>query len=187
MLYYLLLGYLIGSIPCAWIMGKLFRGKDIRTIGSLNVGTTNVVQNVGILPGILTGVGDVGKGYLAALVGILSPFPGLQFVLPALAIAGHNWPIWLRFKGGGGLATFIGSSLMLANWQVMLVAIVIWGICAQIVKDHDRSAIMACLTTPVVVFLLRCSTQSLVFIGSSSLVIFLRRLQSISSKRIASV
>ncbi len=186
MFYYLLLGYLIGSIPFAWIMGKLFKGKDMRTIGSLNVGTTNVVKNIGILPGILTAVGDIGKGCLAALLGVLSPFPGLQFILPAIAIAGHNWPLWLRFQGGGGLATFIGSSLMLASWQVLVVAMAIWGVCAWLIRDHDRSAILACIATPVIVFLLTHSEQSLVFIGSSSLVILLRRLQSLGSKQTVS-
>ena len=108
---FLLIAYLIGSIPTAYLLSRWFGAGDIREVGSRNAGATNVTLNVGWLPGFLTLAGDMGKGYLAAAVGSLSSSPLVKYLTPAFAIAGHNWPVWLRFHGGGGLATFVGGCL----------------------------------------------------------------------------
>ena len=77
-LYYLLLSYLVGSIPFAYVFTKLSSGSDIRRIASQNVGTTNVMLNVGWLPGLLTMIGDVGKGVAVGLLPICAPFAGCE-------------------------------------------------------------------------------------------------------------
>ncbi len=179
---YALLCYLVGSIPFAYIITRLFHGGDIRTLGSRNVGTTNVAKEVGWLAGLLTLVGDMFKGWVAAAVSALAPLGKVRFVLPAFAIAGHNWPVWLRFKGGGGLATFVGSCLAYSDLKSALFGMVVWGLCYLLIRDHDLSALTACIGAPLLFALLGESVQALLFYSSSSLMIALRRLQSILSK-----
>ena len=65
-----------------------------------------------------------------------------------MAIVGHNWPIWLKFKGGGGLATFIGGSLATRNFSGTIIAVLIWGLSFLLIKDHDRSALRPVLPLP---------------------------------------
>ena len=110
-------------------------------MGSRNAGATNVTLNVGWLPGFLTLAGDMGKGYLAAAVGSLSSSPLVKYLTPAFAIAGHNWPVWLRFHGGGGLATFVGGCLALSGWPLPAFGLGLWGLTYLLLKDHDRSAV----------------------------------------------
>jgi glycerol-3-phosphate acyltransferase PlsY len=179
---FLLLAYLIGSIPNAYLFARWFGGRDIRQLGSQNAGAANVVVNVGWLPGVLTLLGDVGKGYLAALIGGFSFNPLLPFLAPACAIAGHNWPIWLRFRGGGGLATFVGGCLALSDGSLALAALTLWGLLYLVCHDHDRSAVLACILMPCAVLVAEQSTQIVAFISSSSMMILLRRLQSISER-----
>jgi glycerol-3-phosphate acyltransferase PlsY len=116
-------GYLIGSFPSAFVITRLATGKDIRTIGTGhtgrgNVGTRNVFVNVGKIPGIIVAIIDVGKGtasvalarWILNTVTNMDPKALLLFILGAgiAAVIGHIWPIYLRFKGGAGLATTIG-------------------------------------------------------------------------------
>ena len=103
--------------------------------------------------------------------------------MPAVAIVGHNWPIWLKFKGGGGLATFIGGSLATRNFSGTIIAVLIWGLSFLLIKDHDRSALVACIAAPLAFLLLGVSSPSLVFYGTSSVAIGARRIQSILEKR----
>lgn len=178
-----LASYLVGSVPFAYLWTRLWNGLDIRRIGSKNVGTTNVMVNVGVIPGILTMVGDVLKGSVAALLGSFSTIEWLQYVLPSVAIAGHNWPVWLKFKGGGGLATFIGGCLVLREVKGAILGLIVWGISALIFKDHDRSALTACILTPVLMWFGGTSWSSLTFYLSSGLMIGARRIQSILEKK----
>lgn len=177
-----LLAYLIGSTPTAYLVTRLFKRLDIRRLGSRNVGATNVAANVGWLPGIITLLGDMGKGYIAALLGGVSAAPMLPFLTPAVAIAGHNWPVWLRFHGGGGLATFIGGSLAVANWSVPVFALGLWGLVYLVIRDHDRSAVVTCVLLPCAALVAQQPTQTVTFVATSSLMILLRRVQSIKDK-----
>ncbi|MGE5580296.1 MAG: glycerol-3-phosphate acyltransferase [Bacillota bacterium] len=184
MLRYLLLAYLIGSLPTAYLITRLFGRRDIRKIGSRNVGATNVVAQVGWLAGILTLVGDMGKGYLAALTGGVSAAPILPFLTPAVAIAGHNWPVWLRFHGGGGLATFVGGCLAVTNWNLIvpIVSIALWGLVYLFIRDHDRSAVVTCVLLPCAALVARQPAPTVTFVATSSLMILLRRVQSIRQR-----
>jgi glycerol-3-phosphate acyltransferase PlsY len=105
----LVLGYLLGSIPCAYIAARLVRGVDIRKVGGGNVGTLNAMREIGPLPGFGVLFADMAKGALAVLI---AQWLGLHlywaFAAGFMAVVGHNWPVWLKFRGGQGLATTMG-------------------------------------------------------------------------------
>lgn len=150
---YALLGaisYLLGSVPFAYINARVFARLDLRRIGSRNVGTTNVMLNVGVLPGLLTAIGDGGKGALAVAISraclpedAAAPLIGIFF-----AVVGHNWPVWLGFHGGGGLATCIGGLLFVSTWA-LFVSLAIWGSAAALTHNRYVSALLGCASMPV--------------------------------------
>jgi acyl phosphate:glycerol-3-phosphate acyltransferase len=129
------LSYLIGAIPAGFLMARA-RGIDIRKAGSGNIGATNVYRCVGKRWGILTFILDFLKGYLPATVFPLIvqrhspavPYVELSLLCGCLAVAGHNWPVYLRFKGGKGMATGAGALLGFAP-LVMLSGIAAWLVC----------------------------------------------------------
>lgn len=110
--------YLIGSIPTAYIFAKIFKGIDIRSAGSGNVGATNAFRVLGKLPGILVLIIDIAKGVIStALLADFTTFPDMlvwRVVLGLIVVIGHNWTIFLRFKGGKGMATSLGVLIGLA-------------------------------------------------------------------------
>ncbi len=115
-----LFGYLIGSIPSGLVWVRLFTGQDVRAVGSGRTGGTNAMRAAGFWVGLLTALSDIGKGSIAVLVarwlmpGVEAPW---AMVLAGLAsIVGHNYPIWLRFKGGAGGATCAGAALVFWPW-----------------------------------------------------------------------
>jgi glycerol-3-phosphate acyltransferase PlsY len=105
----LVLGYLLGSIPFAYLIARLVRGVDIRKLGGGNVGAVNTIREIGLLPGLGVFVADIAKGALAVLI---AQWLGINlywvFAAGFLAVLGHNWPVWLKFRGGQGLATTMG-------------------------------------------------------------------------------
>jgi glycerol-3-phosphate acyltransferase PlsY len=118
----IIIAYLLGSIPFAYIIGK-WRHLDIRRVGDKNVGTFNVFRHGGMVAGILTLVADVGKGALAIVVAKL--FSVNEFVVFAAGVAaviGHTWPVFLRFRGGRGLAVVIGALLALLPIEMLIAA-----------------------------------------------------------------
>ncbi len=109
----LVVAYLLGSIPFAYLISKL-KGIDIRQVGDRNVGSVNVFRHVGLMAGITTLVADIGKGALAAVVArALSGEWLLWYLAGGTAVAGHNWPAFLRFRGGRGVGPMIGVLLIL--------------------------------------------------------------------------
>lgn len=118
-----LASYLLGSIPFGYLLVRVFRGQDIRESGSGNIGATNVARSSPIL-GVVTLALDASKG-LAAVVLARAVFPGnsiLAGVAALCAILGHVLPVWLKFRGGKGVATGLGSFAMLAPKAVLLAA-----------------------------------------------------------------
>ncbi|HEY8343932.1 MAG TPA: glycerol-3-phosphate acyltransferase [Bacillota bacterium] len=174
MIWMLLKSYLMGSIPFAYIFTKFYRGKDIRRIGTGNVGTTNVISQIGFVPGILTAVTDGLKGVFAVMMGSAFGARG-EFMALLLAIIGHNWPIWLRFHGGGGLATLIGGMLCVSSWLVILIGLVIWGILYLIIKEHNRSAIATCSVLPFLLGFFHSSWSHFCFGVGAAVVVSLKR------------
>jgi glycerol-3-phosphate acyltransferase PlsY len=108
----ILISYLVGSIPWAYIFGRLLKGIDIRQFGSGNVGATNALRVLGRSPGIVVLVLDILKGVLTVV--ILGQSEILSIVFGLCCICGHNWTVFLKFKGGKGVATTLGVLLGLA-------------------------------------------------------------------------
>ncbi len=106
------LSYFVGSVPFGYMAGKL-RGVDIRSQGSGNIGATNTLRLLGVPAGLAVLVLDVGKGVLAAHLGLVVGGPWLGVLAGFLAVVGHNWSVFLGFKGGKGVATSFGLALRL--------------------------------------------------------------------------
>lgn len=142
--------YLVGSFPSAYLIARAYGRLDIRRVGTGNVGATNVVRNVGWGPGVLTALVDVGKGLgvvvLARATGAGTWRPLLGLVC---AIVGHNWPVWLRFHGGGGLATFCGGLLLLVPFWQFVLAGSLYGLVYLVTRHKYFSSLFMCGLLPV--------------------------------------
>ena len=144
-------GYSLGSIPFAFLVTRMFGLGDIRQVGSGNVGTTNVLRTGNRLAAALTLVGDVGKGILAVL--LAKNFGDLAAMSAALgAFAGHIFPVWLNFKGGKGVATFLGIIAAL-SLPAALVTAAIWITTALVSRISSLSALVAAALSPFVLLL----------------------------------
>ena len=108
------IGYLLGSVPFAYIAGRLKKGVDVRQVGGGNVGALNVMREVGVAAGFAVLSADVAKGLVAVFVARWLGLPLIWvLVVGFAAVAGHNWPVFLRFRGGKGGATIMGVLLAL--------------------------------------------------------------------------
>lgn len=118
----LVLGYLLGSIPFAYIFGKM-RGIDVGKVGDRNVGAFNVFRHAGIVAGIASVIGDIGKGALAIVIAkVLSGNEVAVLAAGAAAFIGHLWPVFLHFRGGVGLGVTLGIFLALFPMQWLCAA-----------------------------------------------------------------
>ena len=140
----ILFSYLCGSVPFGLVISYIFKKDDPRSIGSKNIGATNVLRTSGLLFGLLTLMLDVLKGFIAIKITLMlnSDVVGLSMTF---VIVGHIFPIWLKFKGGKGVATFIGV-LLAYNFQLFLLFTLTWLLCAFIFKYSSLSAIIALIT-----------------------------------------
>ncbi|MFW6269790.1 MAG: glycerol-3-phosphate 1-O-acyltransferase PlsY, partial [Bacillota bacterium] len=124
----MILSYLIGSIPFAYLITRLTTGKDVRSLGSGNVGATNAARAMGFKFGLMVGVLDVLKGVFAVLLAkhLLSAEPEYYFFISSfLVIIGHNWSVFLKFSGGKGVATTFGVLVSIYPF-VFPFLLVIW-------------------------------------------------------------
>jgi glycerol-3-phosphate acyltransferase PlsY len=151
-------GYLLGSIPFGVIATKLGGAPDVRSIGSGNIGATNVLRTGRRDLALITLLGDGGKGAVAVLIAWLATRDSTlaaQSTLTALAggaaFLGHLFPVWLGFKGGKGVATFFGT-LLAAAWPVGLLAGATWIVMALIFRISSLAALTAVALAPVYVF-----------------------------------
>jgi glycerol-3-phosphate acyltransferase PlsY len=151
-------GYLLGSIPFGVIVTKLAGAPDVRSIGSGNIGATNVLRTGRKDLAAATLLGDGGKGAVAVLIAWLATRESTlaaQSTLTALAAGaaflGHLFPVWLRFKGGKGVATFLGT-LLAAAWPVGLLAAATWILMAFLFRISSLAALTAVALAPVYVF-----------------------------------
>jgi glycerol-3-phosphate acyltransferase PlsY len=157
----IILGYLIGSIPTAYIFGKWISGIDIRQHGSGNVGATNVFRILGKGPGIAVLLVDILKGVL--VVALIPDLLGLtasiyRVSLAIAAVCGHNWTVFLKFKGGKGIATTFGALIGLmvkiaVLRPVVLWVFLIWVACFLITRIVSVSSILATTCLPVIMVL----------------------------------
>lgn len=167
-------GYLLGSIPIAWIVAKLATGKDLRTLGSGNVGVMNVALSVTRWAGLLVFLGEAAKGllavYLATAVCGFSGDPALVSLECQLAIGvtllatviGTRWMIWLRFAGGRGNTTGLAAILVL-SWQTLVSGLAIWLLVRLLSKSSFWATRISLVTWPFVFGVLTSSTVYLVF------------------------
>lgn len=139
-------GYLLGAIPFGLILGHLGGHGDVRKIGSGNIGATNVLRTGSKVLAAATVLLDGGKGTAAVLV--LSYFgPEAGLVAGFGSVIGHNFPVWLKFRGGKGVATTLGV-LVAASWPVGLIACVSWLLVAVLFRISSLAALIALAASP---------------------------------------
>ena len=149
------ISYLLGSIPFGLVLGKLLGGKDVREAGSGNIGATNVTRLLGKKLGALTLILDAAKG--ASAVVIASHFTensDIILICAAASVLGHIFPIWLKFKGGKGVATTLAVLLAL-YWPAGIFFISIWIITFLFARISAVSAIAAMIFTPAFLFFMK--------------------------------
>jgi len=156
--------YLLGSIPFGYIVGKLFKKVDIREFGSGNIGATNAFRILGPSLASLVLLSDVGKGILSIyLVRFLSIDNLLIFTIAGLAvICGHDWSLFLGFKGGKGIATTFGVVFVL-NPIISILAVTVWVIVIIITRYASLSSIFAVISILVFTILFKQPYEYIVF------------------------
>lgn len=159
----IIIGYLLGSIPFAYIAGRLKKGVDIRQVGSGNVGALNVIRQVRIAIGFTALIADIAKGLLAVFVALWLEL-SLTWVLVVgfAAVAGHNWPVFLRFRGGKGGATIMGVLLALVPRE-FAISFAITAIIVIITSNPTLGIGVGLACLPVIIWQ---------FEGSSTLIIY---------------
>ena len=151
---YALVAYLLGSISTAIITCKLMGLEDPRSIGSNNPGATNVLRTGGKKAAIITLLGDMLKGLLPVLaVQQLQSDPLALAITGTSAFLGHLYPLYYRFKGGKGVATFYGVLLGI-NWMIGLAALTVWGLVMMLFRISGLSALASATASPFIVWYL---------------------------------
>ena len=146
-------GYLVGSVPFGLVWAKLFGLGDIRQIGSGNIGATNVLRTGNRVAAFLTLVGDIGKGAFAVLVARWALGEDAAQVAGLAAYLGHLYPVYIGFKGGKGVATWLGTLAALA-WPVGLAAAATWAVVAALFRISSLAGLIAAALGPVFALLL---------------------------------
>jgi len=176
---YLIVGiasYLMGSIPFGLILTKIFLKKDIRDIGSGNIGATNVLRTGNKLIGYLTLALDITKAIIPVIY-VKINFPELIYIASLCAFLGHVFPIWLKFKGGKGVATYVGI-LFSINILLGVVFISCWIITFLISKYSSLSSIIASLSVPIYL-LIKGNIGSVIFFIIMFVLIFFTHRENI--------
>lgn len=117
-------GYILGSFPTAYLAGRFLRGRDIRQMGDENAGAANAFRELGPAAGVMVGVLDAAKGAVAVVIAQASNMPQAVILCAgAVAVVGHNWPVFLGFRGGRGVSTTIGVLLVLVTVPMLVLAL----------------------------------------------------------------
>ncbi len=156
-----LLAYLLGSVPFGLVMARVFGLGDIRAIGSGNIGATNVLRTGNRLAAFLTLIGDAGKGGIAVLLARALLAEDAAQLAGLFAFLGHCFPVFLGFKGGKGVATFLGTLLALF-WPAGIAACLTWAVTAAVTRISSLSALVAAVLAPVWISLLGMPQAALV-------------------------
>jgi glycerol-3-phosphate acyltransferase PlsY len=175
-----LAAYLLGSIPAGYIVMRLIRKQDIRSMGSGNIGATNVLRSGGKGLGAVTFLLDMCKGCLAvgmgALVGSLlmphTPLRSAEALAALCAVLGHSFPVWLRFRGGKGVATGFGVFLVAAPWAA-LAAIAVFAVVLALSRYVSLASILGAIAFPVFAYYLVQGERPAFFIAVQALVALL--------------
>jgi len=174
----IVIAYLLGSIPFAYIAGRLFRRIDIRQVSGGNMGAVNTAREIGLLPGLLVLVADIAKGSLAVIIALwLDLSLILVFGVGFTVVLGHNWPVFLKFKGGKGAATTLGVLLALVPLEsaislVLIVAIIV-------ITSNVRLAVVVGLTVlPFIIWQINGSVMIIAYSVAMFLFLCARSLPS---------
>ena len=172
--------YLLGSIPFGVLITRAGGAGDVRSIGSGNIGATNVLRTGRKDLALLTLLADAAKGAIPVLVARwLFPETPLPYIAGGAAFIGHLFPVWLGFKGGKGVATFYGV-LFAAAWPVGIVAAVAWLASFAVTRISSLSALVAALAAPVAAWLTGQVWACVGLVTIMALLIFVRHHENIS-------
>ena len=160
----LVTAYVFGSFPTSFVIAKLLKGVDIRQVGSKNAGATNVLRNVGKLPALITLIIDILKGYIVVTVianffytfNIDLEYDFYRGLMALAVVGGHIWSVFLKFRGGKGVATTLGVAIGLTPFALVPSAI-IWLVVFYITNFVSLASIMALLLFPAVACILKYS------------------------------
>ena len=170
---YLIVGitsYLMGSIPFGFILTKIFLKKDIREIGSGNIGATNALRTGNKIVGYSTLILDILKAIIPVIY-VKMNYPELIYIASLCAFLGHVFPIWLKFKGGKGVATYVGI-LFSINILLGLIFAVSWGVVFLIFRYSSLSSIVGSLSIPLYLFVTDEKSSVIFFITMFVLIFF---------------
>jgi glycerol-3-phosphate acyltransferase PlsY len=171
----LIFGYLCGSIPFGVLLTKLTGAPDLRSVGSGNIGATNVLRTGRKALAAATLAGDILKGTVAVvLTGLVLGREGALYAALG-AFLGHLFPVWLRFKGGKGVATYIGLLLGLALWLALIAFCLIWIAIAAASRYSSLAALVASAATPAVLWWNGNLPEAKLFLLLSALVWLMHR------------
>ena len=178
-----LVSYLLGSIPFGYILVKLFLKQDIRATGSGNIGATNVARSGAKGLAIATLLLDALKGFIPVGIVLGNIFDSRDWTLPALtafcAIVGHMFPVWLRFKGGKGVATGVGAFLALAPAAIG-ISLILFGVVVAVSRYVSLGSILAAAAFPFLAYFVNdISGAALLLIVLSSALIILKHHENI--------
>jgi glycerol-3-phosphate acyltransferase PlsY len=168
--------YLMGSIPFGLILTKIFLNKDIREIGSGNIGATNALRTGNKLIGYSTLILDIAKAIIPVIY-VKINFPELIYIASLCAFLGHVFPLWLKFKGGKGVATYVGI-LFSINILLGIVFIITWGIIFLISRYSSLSSIIGAFSIPTYI-LVTGQIYSSIFFGIMFILIFFTHRENI--------
>ena len=181
-LFFAFTSYLIGSIPFAYILTKIFGYGDIRNIGSGNVGATNVLRTGKKSLAFIVLLLDIFKGFLPISFFIFfyeSQFQQHEIIMiTSLTILGHIFPVWLRFKGGKGVATYIGFILGI-NYTLGIIFILCWLLVAIIKKYSSLASILSLIIMPLVTFILSYDMQINIILSLLGILIIFKHISNI--------
>ena len=171
-----LLAYLLGSIPFGYLIVRWQKGIDVRSTGSGSIGATNVMRNLGIIGFIATFILDFGKGMGAVLLAskLTGGEPRWVAAAAVTAILGHCYPVWLKFRGGKGVATGVGVYIALAPLQVALV-LVIFAIVLAIWRYISLGSIIATAAFPVLLHFMKHAPFPIVLGAAGGALIIISR------------
>jgi len=171
-----IVSYLMGSIPFGLILTKIFLNKDIREIGSGNIGATNALRTGNKLIGYSTLILDIAKAIIPVIF-VKINYPDLIYIASLCAFLGHVFPIWLKFKGGKGVATYVGI-LFSINLLLGIIFTASWGIIFLIFGYSSLSSIIGSISIPIYI-LITDQISNAIFFGIMFVLIFFTHRENI--------
>ena len=171
-----IISYLMGSIPFGFVLTKVILKKDIRDIGSGNIGATNALRTGNKFVGYITLILDISKAVIPVIF-VKFNYPDLLFIASLCAFLGHVFPIWLKFKGGKGVATYVGI-LFSINIVLGAVFVISWLIVFVITKYSSLSSIIGTITVPGYL-LITSQNNNIIFFAIMFVLIFFTHRENI--------